>query len=259
MNETYPRSTSPPTGIAERPVENGQVNWDAFNSNAYFSHNYGELRSDDRRIIEIVADFFKDNPPAPELGRAIDVGPGANLYPAMVMLPYAARVTLFERSHANLTWLADELQKPHGSWWQFWEAISTGRPAYDPINKPLDTLHGRVSRERGNVFALRADQYDIGTMFFVAESITTRTDEFRRATRLFVTALRRNAPFAAAFMRLSSGYVVGDEHFPACSIDEEDVDQALAPVARNVKIERVESEDLRVGYDGMIVATGRRK
>ncbi|WP_250037432.1 SCO2525 family SAM-dependent methyltransferase [Paractinoplanes maris] len=250
---------SPSANVADRPEDVSGFIWERFNSDAYFTANYGRLRSDDATIIKIVADYFKKNQPVPDLGQAIDVGPGANLYPALVMLPYASRVTLFERSFANRDWLARELDTPHGSWWQFWDAISAGRSAYDPINKPLETLHGRVRIERGNVFSLEPDQYDVGTMFFVAESITSRIDEFQRATRLFVNALKRNAPFAAAFMRLSSGYVVAGERFPACSIDEDDVHRALAPVARNVTVHRVRSKGLRPGYDGMMVATGRRK
>ncbi|MCY1144552.1 SCO2525 family SAM-dependent methyltransferase [Actinoplanes sp. Pm04-4] len=255
---SYPRSMMSPVNVAERSG-NGEVDWDAFNSAAYFSHNYGELRADDTAIIEIVADFFDGNPPPSDMGRAIDVGSGANLYPAMVMLPYASQVTLVERSFTNREWLAAELGLPHRSWQLFWKVISAGRSAYAPIKEPMETLHGRVRVERGNVFSLAPERYDVGTMFFVAESITTRTDEFERATRLFVNALRRNAPFAAAFMRHSFGYDVAGKHFPACSINEDDVSRALAPVARNVMIERVTSEGLRPGYDGMIVATGRRK
>ncbi|MFF5076838.1 SCO2525 family SAM-dependent methyltransferase [Actinoplanes sp. NPDC000266] len=239
-------------------IGNGDVDWDSFDSAAYFSNNYGELRADDARIITIVADFFaRTMSRMPE--RAIDVGSGTNLYPALTMLPYAGRITLFERAFTNRAWLEKELSEPHGSWWQFWEAISDRRPSYGPINRPLDVLRSRAAVERGNVFALPPWQYDIGTMFFVAESITTRIDEFQRATRCFVNALRPGAPFAAAFMRNSSGYVVGGQYFPACSVDESDVSRALAPIARNVDIETVESNDLRDGYCGMMVATGRKK
>jgi len=253
-----------PVDVVQAPVGNDAVDWDQFDSDAYFSHNYGELRPDDKRIIQIIADYFEGallgrDLPGRRMGRAIDVGSGANLYPAMVMLPYASRVTLFERAFPNRTWLESELKAPHRSWLQFWETISGGRRAYDRIREPIEVLHSRASVERGNVFGLAPDLYDLGTMFFVAESITTRTDEFQRATRLFVNTLRPGAPFAAAFMRDSAGYYVGAEHFPACSIRETDVERALAPVARNVDIELVESNDLREGYGGMMVATGRKK
>ncbi|MBL7261663.1 SCO2525 family SAM-dependent methyltransferase [Paractinoplanes lichenicola] len=260
MAESDPRLLAPPADVVTPLVGNGDVDWDTFDSQAYFSHNYGELRPDDARIIEIVAGFFERNAPGRNAMRhAIDVGAGANLYPAMVMLPYSARVTLFERAYTNRVWLQHELAEPHGSWREFWDKIASGRPEYQPIRNPLGVLHDRAVVEKGSVFSMAPDRYDLGTMFFVAESITTRTDEFQRAARNFVRVLRPGAPFAAAFMRDSSGYVVKGQFFPACSIGPEDVEKALAPVARNVDIEMVESNDLREGYGGMMVATGRKK
>ncbi|HWS39372.1 MAG TPA: SCO2525 family SAM-dependent methyltransferase [Actinoplanes sp.] len=240
-------------------VRNSDVDWDVFDSDAYFKHNYGRLRPDDAQIIQIVADYFQETLRGRPLGKAIDVGAGANLYPAMMMLPYAAEVTLFERAFSNYQWLTTEIKQPRPSWGQFWTAISQGRAGYERIQKPSEVLQDRATVHRGSVFDLRPGLHDLGTMFFVAESITTRTDEFRRATGLFVNTLRPGAPFAAAFMRDSSGYFVAGRHFPACSVNETDVQRALAPFARNLNIVMVESNDLRDGYGGMMVATGRKK
>jgi hypothetical protein len=120
-------------------------------------------------------------------------------------------------------------------------------------------LAERADVTSGDVFELRPDQYDIGTMFFVAESITSRAGEFLRAGRTFVRSLTPNAPFAMAFMRDSEGYTVGDRYFPAWSIEERDVVECLRPVARIGCVEVVESHDLRDGYNGMIVATGWKR
>lgn len=48
-----------------------------------------------------------------------------------------------------------------------------------------------------------------------------------------------------------------DWAFPSCSIEEDDVSRCLASVAHGGTIHRVDSNDLRSGYTGMIVATGR--
>jgi hypothetical protein len=243
-------------------VGNADFDWDTFDSNAYFDHNYKTLRTDDEKIIEIVADFFTGFFAADTRkwrGRAIDVGAGANLYPALSMLPFAAEVVMYERAFTNRQWLAAELREPSPSWWEFWSHISLGRDPYQPMKDPFDLLSRRAQVVKGNIFALRPGQFDIGTMFFVAESITTRNDEFVRATQTFVNSLVPRAPFVAAFMRDSSGYRVGNRTFPACSVDERDVRQALDPVATGVKIQTVESNDLRDGYCGMMVATGRKR
>ena len=237
--------------------------WDRFDSDVYFRHNYGHLRDDDAEIIDVVADFFVhcfDRGQPRRMASAIDVGSGTNLYPALTMLPFSSSVTLFERSHSNRQWLGDALVKPQRSWRnEFWGAISFGRPTYQTIKDPLDVLAGRADVTKGNLFALEPGQYDIGTMFFVAESITTHIDEFQRATQRFIDSLVPGAPFAAAFMRRSRGYFVGSTFFPACSIDVADIEICLAPIARLNQIGRIESDDLRDGYSGMIVATGWKK
>src|SRR4051812_30680840 len=152
-------------------IGNVDVDWDQFDSDAYFSHNYGILRRDDEQIIDIVTEFFHDA--APHWSeRAIDVGAGANLYPALTMLPFAAEVILYERAFSNRSWLTSELKNHHDSWWQFWDRIAVeraGRKEYAAIKEPFDLLHRRAKVVKGNIFSLRADKFDIGTMFFVAE------------------------------------------------------------------------------------------
>jgi hypothetical protein len=243
---------------AKERVGNADFPWDAFDSAAYFDHNYGTLRDDDKKIIDIVAEFFAREPRRWR-DRAIDVGAGANLYPALTMLPFTAELILYERAFTNREWLGSQLEKPCQSWWQFWSHISAASPAYRSIKDPFDLLGLRAKVVKGNIFSLLPNQFDIGTMFFVAESITNRNDEFVRAAQSFVNSLVPRAPFAAAFMRNSSGYWVGDQRFPACSVTETDVERALLPVASDVVIRTVDSDDLRDGYCGMMVATGRKR
>nr|WP_296068597.1 SCO2525 family SAM-dependent methyltransferase [uncultured Actinoplanes sp.] len=238
---------------------NADVEWDKFDSDKYFESNYGKLLREDAEIIGIVADHFHRFAGQRWRNRAIDVGSGTNLYPGMTMLPFAGEVVLFERAFTNRQWLEKQLKEPAASWDQFWDEIRRGRPQYDRIKKPLEQLRSRAEVTRGNVFALTPKTYDMGTMFFVSESITTRMDEFERATHLFIASLTSRAPFAAAFMKDSAGYWVAGRKFPACSINEKDVQRCLENVALIDDIRVVESHDLREGYGGMIVATGRKK
>jgi hypothetical protein len=245
---------------AARWPGNADVDWDDFDSEAYFEHNYGELHAEDRQIIDIVADHFQRWAPHRWRARAVDVGAGANLYPALTMLPFAGHITLSERAFTNRNWLECQLEKPAESWKQFWTAISEGRSGYQRVGRPFEQLHSRAKVAKGNVFVLEPKQYDLGTMFFVAESITTRIAEFERATRRFIESLTSKAPFAAAFMRDSSGYSVAGQRFPACAIGKNDVRRCLADIAYVDDIQVVDSDDpLREGYRGMIVATGRKR
>jgi hypothetical protein len=247
---------------AESRPGNDDFDWNGFDSEAYFEHNYNVLHAEDREIIDIVADHFQEYaPPRWFRARAIDVGAGANLYPALTMLPFVGHITLSEPGGTNREWLKSQLEKHADSWDQFWKAISDGRPDYLRLHHPFDRLRNSTEVVSGNVFALEQNHYDMGTMFFVAESITSRLAEFERATRNFIGSLVTGAPFAAAFMRDSAGYTISDKHFPACAIEKDDVERCLADVAfvDDIQVVMDSSDPLREGYSGMIVATGRKR
>ena len=243
----------------EHPVNssNADFDWDTFDSEAYFEHNYSSLRPDDAQIIEIIAGHFNGIRPRMGNGRAIDVGAGANLYPALAMLPFATNVTLYERAASNVRWLEKERLSPQESWQPFWSALSHDRDAYQGFAKPLEALASHTRVQKGDIFDLPVHQFDLGTMFFVAESITRRRREFVRATRSFVDSLLPKAPFAAAFMRESAGYTVGGRSFPAYAVDEREIERLFHEVAHGLTIEVIDSSTLRDGYCGMIVVTGR--
>lgn len=241
------------------PFSNADVDWDKFDPASYFDDNYGHVQRGDAQIIDMVADFFQRAAPGHWRHRAIDVGAGANLYPAMTMLPFTSEIVLYERAFSNRTWLTEQLRRPAASWADFWLEVQGHRPAYRRISDPMDVLSRAAKVIKGDLFSLAPGQFDMGTMFFVAESITNRGDEFRRAVGRFVGSLVPKAPFAAAFMRESSGYIVGDRAFPSCSVHEEDVERCLIEVANVDEIRVVKSHDPREGYDSMIVAVGRRR
>jgi hypothetical protein len=95
-------------------------------------------------------------------------------------------------------------------------------------------------------------------MFFVAESITKKPDEFRTAVARFLGALKPGAPFAAAFMAGSDGYEVARTVFPAVPITPDDVRGHFTELgAGELSVEALETEHrVRDGYTGMIIATG---
>lgn len=274
---------SPATDSGGREhIFNEDFPWDEFASEWYHHLNYANLRSDDREILCTVRDFFADAHAADEPGRGwsgIDVGAGANLYPSLCMLPYCDRIRLHEFSASNVDWLKREIGGGfRASWDPFWEALRERAP-YATIADPRGRLRSVADVIQGSVFPSAPDgeaagdenaptrnvlhglpprSWDIGTMFFGAESMTTDLAEFNVAMRTFMHALRPNAPFACAFMMDSKGYRVGDEEFPAVAINVDDVTHCLSGLAYAVELKVTGLEaDLRVGYGGMIVAVGR--
>jgi hypothetical protein len=234
---------------------NEQFPWDNFDSEWYLNHNYGKLRDDDRQILHRLGEFF-NKVDRDRLRHGVDVGSGANLYPLLAMLPLCGRVTLWERAKSNCRWLCREVIKYSPVWDPFWEEL-TNWSLYQPMRDPRWSVCERTKVERGSIFDLPKHAYDIATMFFVAESITARRDEFVRATRCFLRSLKPNAPFAAAFMLQSRGYEVNGVHFPAVAITEDHVQECLnlEGVRRATLAEITTDAPLRDNV-GMLLVTG---
>lgn len=248
-------------------LRNADAPWKEFSSNDYWRRNYSDLHAEDQEIIRRVSDFlicaFAERPPAE---RAIDVGAGTNLYPALLMLPWTERILLADYSESNVDWLQGQLADDTDPWpWlPFWFEIQEAK-GYSYVDRPRTRLRevcvsepGYSGVERFSIFDLPQARWDLGTMFFVAESITEDASEFRAAVAAFVRALTPGAPFAAAFMAGSKGYPVDGTRFPALPIDPDDVRQHLTELGvREPSVELLDTEpEVRDGYNGMIVATG---
>jgi hypothetical protein len=248
-------------------VRNAEAPWSDFSSHDYWSHNYEKMQPEDQEIIRLVSIFFirafADRCPAQ---RAIDVGSGTNLYPALLMLPWTEKILLTDHSASNVRWLRHHVVDDDASWtWQpFWRELDV-LEGYNRIGAPRKQLReacvgepGCAGIEQHSVFDLPRAQWQFGTMFFVAESITEDPAEFRAAIKGFVGALEPGAPFAATFMAGSDGYPVADTRFPALHVTPDDVaDRFTEFGASELSVERTRTHHrVRPGYAGMIVATG---
>jgi hypothetical protein len=256
-------------GREESLRRNREVDWDEFDPSAYWEHNYKTLRNDDQSIIQSVAGFFSrhfQNAGGIDLLRGLDVGSGANLYPALGLLPWSGRITLTDLSPGNVDWLGRAaagigVDDADGAWvWQpFWvEYARFG--GYQQLANPRTLLAARHEVRRIDVFDLPRANWDLGTMFFVAESITSYPDEFDVAIESFLRALVPGAPFAAAFMESSIGYVIAGRSFPAVrQVGPEMLERVFARFAAEVEVNRIDvraQNPAQDGYEGMIVVTG---
>ena len=257
-------------------VRNDQAPWNKFDNKAYVAQNYLDLLPADAEILSMVGSHFSrhfenrgEGAGSPVLG--IDMGAGGNLYPALAMLPWCRRITLFERAPENIEYLRKQRDRMDQNWDAFWKVLCHEKVYADLDSKWKNDFRDVARVEQGNLFKMgrrnrlgfrrSAGKYQIGTMFFVAESISTSLDEFQQAVDCFMSVLAPGAPFAAAFMEGSRGYDVGDEHFPACDVDKEQVENALAPYARKPEMVRLSDADhlVRPGHTGMILACGVRR
>ena len=255
-------------GREESLRRNREVDWDEFDSAAYWEHNYKTLRNDDQSIIQSVAGFFSrhfQHTGGIDLLRGLDVGSGANLYPALGLLPWCGRITLTDLSPANVDWLGRAAAgigaDAEGAWvWQPFWAEYARFGGYQQLANPRTLLAARHEVHRIDVFNLPVANWDLGTMFFVAESITSCPEEFEAVIESFLRALVPGAPFATAFMESSIGYVVAGRSFPAVrSVGPEMLERVFARFSAQAEVSRIDvraQNPAQDGYDGMIVVTG---
>jgi len=233
----------------------------AFDADEYWNINYSSVLPEDAEIIRCASKFLIEacGPPS-RSKRAVDVGAGANLYPALLMLPWAERIVFTEYASPNIHWLVENLADAPGEWrWQpFWDLIAD-RSGYRGVEQPGRRLAAVHEIRTVSIFDLPPRTWDLGSMFFVADGMTTDEAEFELAVRSFLNSLKPGSPFMMAFMEGSSGYDVHGVRFPAVRVTPESLGTLLThlPVT-GTSVLRTDNSIRRVrhGYDAMLLVTG---
>ncbi|HYD15532.1 MAG TPA: hypothetical protein VEA77_03945 [Hyphomicrobium sp.] len=239
---------------------NADYQWAKFDSEAYFQHYYGEPHPDDDLVIRVAVEKLKQALPAGDLD-VVDVGTGPNLIPLFCALPRARKLTAWEYAESNVAWLREELSRDvmRPQWQHFWEVT---RAAYGPDwalpGNPIPALRDKCVVTQGSIFELPQRNWDAATMFFCAESITERQDEFEAACAAFARSVRSGGMLAAAFLVRSEGYVVADRPFPVLKLSAETIEDVFRRHADDVRAELIGIVDreIRSGYSGFIFLTG---
>jgi hypothetical protein len=111
-----------------------------------------------------------------------------------------------------------------------------------------------------SVFDLPANTWELGSMFFVADGISSDEAEFEAAVRSFLGALRPGSPFLMAFMEGSTGYDVSGVQFPAVKITQDSLAELVdALPVTDASVLRTDNSvrPVRPGYDAMLLVTGQ--
>ena len=250
------RISGPGPRVRAAPV-NASLPWDSFDTSDYLQHNYVRMRDDDQQIVGI-------DGPVLRYGRCAK-RTRSRCRHRRKPLSGAGHVAGVFDDHARGE-IGDEPGVARrrgaatvgdlGSVRQEVTANTTAAGALDPRT----AMAARVRITPGDIYDLPCDAWDLGTMLFVAESITDRWEEFALAIRAFVESLSVDAPFVAAFMENSQGYRVGSEDFGAVAVDAADLSYVFAPWAHHVDVHPIHTSNrLRAGYDGMLLVTGWRR
>lgn len=255
------REKPPGSNSPRSPTGNADYQWSEFDSEAYFQHYYGEPHADDDLVIYRAVKALKQAPPTGEELDVVDVGTGPNLIPLFCALPRARRLTAWEFAESNVAWLQAELRRHEmrSQWRHFWGVT---REAYGSEwhlpDDPTSLLQHRCSIKQGSIFDLPERRWDAATMFFCAESITERHDEFEAACAAFVRCVKRGGALIAAFLVRSSGYNVAGRAFPVLQLSVDSIESTFSDFATEVKSEQIGivPREIRSGYSGFVFVTG---
>jgi hypothetical protein len=245
----------------ESTTRNDAAAWSDFDAGEYWKFNYASVLPEDADIIRCASKFLIEAcGTRPQCKRAVDVGAGSNLYPALLMLPWAEHIVFTDYAGSNIRWLKENLADTPGEWvWQpFWDLVAD-LPCYRTVKWPRRRLAATHDILSLSIFDLPRRTWDLGSMFFVADGITSDIAEFESAVRAFLGALIPGSPFIMAFMEGSTGYDVGRVPFPAVKITQKSLQALLANLpVRGTDILRTDNSirRLRPGYDAMLFVTG---
>ena len=259
---TEPLSAERSDTLSAERSGNADYAWDKFDSEAYFQHYYGEPHPDDDRVIRCAVAAMQCIPSAGRGLDIIDIGTGPNLIPFFCALPLARSLTAWEYAPSNVAWLTEELAGEilRPQWRHFWDVTRTayGQDWALPHN-PISRLKDMSTITQGSIFDLPAKRWDVATMFFCAESITEKLDEFTSAVAAFARCVKPGGALIAAFLVRSAGYEVGGRRFPVLHLNAETIEATFRHFATEVKAEHIGivEKEIRSGYSGFVFLTGK--
>ncbi len=260
MSANKPPANEPPPPH----LGNADYQWAQFDSEAYFQHYYGEPHQDDDQVIRYAVAAMKRAAPLGAELDVIDVGTGPSLIPFFCALPRARRLTAWEYAEGNIAWLESELRRKEmrPQWRHFWNVTrEASLPDWRLPDDPMPLLRAKSVVRQGSIFDLPERTWDAATMFFCAESITERQDEFETACAAYARCVKQGGVLAAAFLAHSAGYVVKESRFPALSVSVESILKVFARHADGLKAEAIGivKRQVRSGYSGLVFLTGNAR
>jgi NNMT/PNMT/TEMT family len=252
---------SPDDDSAQLPSGNADYQWAQFDSEAYFQHYYGQPHPDDDRVIKCAVAAMKGVAPVDAKFDVIDVGTGPNLIPLFCALPRSRSLTVWEYAQSNIAWLEEEMlcEEMRPQWQHFWRVTREAYlPDYRLPDDPMPIIRASCTVKQGSIFDLPERTWDIATMFFCAESITGRQDEFEAACSAYARCVKPGGTLLAAFLVRSAGYVVADHPFPSLNLSAESIEAVFERHARTLATEKIGivEREIRSGYAGFVFLNG---
>jgi hypothetical protein len=229
--------------------------WDEFDPEAYIFDNYSTVFPHDLYSLALLTTLYKQKQ---HIGKVLEIGCGPNLLPVLAAIPYADSIRIIDPGSQNIEYLYRQLFDIDPVWKPAMTVIRAIDPSLSLNHFDFQLAYQqKISFDAGSVFDLPKNFFDVASMHYVAESITSDYAEFERACLSFKQSVKPGGMLIASFMENSTGYTVNGVDFPACPItisDLKDVFKDCDPV-----IERLSSDltPMRSGYTGILFLVGK--
>jgi hypothetical protein len=237
---------------------NADVDWNQWPVDDYLTEIYRDLHPSDEAVIRHHSAFYQTLAPD-SVAASVELGAGPNLYPLMLAAAVSRHIDVVEPSAASLGYLQRQLSDgADESWHPFYRLCRALQPA---LPATLDEALARTAVRRGTATDLPADQYDLASMHFVAESCTEDIGEFRDICEAYALSVRPGGHLIAGFMENMGRYRIGDgPQWPGIPVDQESVREAFAPHVQSLSTTRVDFDTTGpdYGYTGMVLMTATR-
>jgi hypothetical protein len=240
------------------------ADFDVFDSSEYADRNYGgeEALLDDQNICKIVS--FVLSKLGIKNAKAVDIGCGPNPYPAMLLAPYARFIDLLEFSPPSRVYMSDFLsgQLPESKM-QIWPKfprymVEGGGEPYENVLPLLLQMaaEGRVRVQFGDAHNLAQEKWELGSMYFVDDSISPFRSDQREIVASACKAITFEGLLIAANMLNDKdhlGYTAGDgKVYPNISQNIIELKQGYTDNDMyTLVIQTSGAEKARAGYSGM--------
>lgn len=231
-----------------------RYDWNKFNPDRYHEHNYQQIDPVDEEVLGELIKFYKEKRPS---GLFLEVGAGSNMYPILAALPYADQIDVCEYGAQNIAYLRKQVKELDPSWQKWIDRLVALAPeVYGQVNFQQQ-LQQKMRVVQGSIFALPTQVYDNISMHGVAESLTQRDREFKKAVKCFTASAKPGATLVAIFVKNSSGYDTPGRQFPAIAIEAWDAVKIFGPSMQSLRFGSTNAE-IRPGSP-LITAMGQKK
>ncbi|MFI3156608.1 MAG: guanitoxin biosynthesis pre-guanitoxin forming N-methyltransferase GntF [Methylococcaceae bacterium] len=242
--------------------------WKRFTPRDYLQEYYVDVSPENLALLQFAVKAFQI---IPSNGVLLDFGGGPTIYPLIAAAKHVKEIHFCDYLDVNLNEVRLWLQGHHSAFdWQEFVKVTLNLESQD--NGTAQTVLERKTLIRQRVTRVfncdvrnsppidEPGAYDILVSNFCAESITDDWIQWRKFFHNITSLLKPNGFFLFSSLKGARCYAVGERFFPAVSLSENDITQALTEEGFDLQTIILESipADPSSQYEGLITVLAQK-